>query len=350
LVSAPAPLAAPPLRFSMKLAGLALLLGLLIENTAELNQRGLAQFLGLSTATVAAALLAVLAVAWARFALRAPAGAEAEIGRWERLGARVLPFLPALALLDTLLIYPPTKNATWTLAWSAFFIAALVALVLAAALPVRRQVVWMVALVAGLGLRLFVLRPHDQLTGDMQLLVHSASGDLLAGKAPYHWYYLPWAVPLTYWPGTLLAYLPGRALGLHPRVTNLVAEAALTALAVLAARGAADPRARSQHPALLLVATACLLQGPIEWFRGTAQVPGWLFLGMALLATVRRHRAAGVAWGLALAASPFAAPFFPLAVIATIKERGTRAALVLFGQAAGVAAVLILPFVVWSPL
>src|SRR6185436_13958570 len=78
-------------------------------------------------------------------------------------------------------------------------------------------------------------------------------------------------------------------------------------------------------------------------------VPAWTLLGAALLATVHRSRAARPLWGLALAASPFAAPFFPLGLLATWRERGSRSALVLAGQAAAVAALVIVPFALWKP-
>jgi uncharacterized membrane protein len=92
-----------------------------------------------------------------------------------------------------------------------------------------------------------------------------------------------------------------------------------------------------------------LLQGPLQWFRSTAHLPGWTLLAAALLATARGHRAAGATWGLTLSASAFAAPFFPLALVATARERGGRAALVLAGHAAAIAAAIVLPFLLWSP-
>ena len=331
------------MRFSPLLALLAVLLGVVIENTAELGQRNLEHLLGLPAATIGAALLALLAAAWAWWALR---GDRTE---WTALTLRLVRFLPALALADTLRFYPQTKPATWTAASGTCYLLALAALVAAAAWPrVPRAAIAGLGLAIGLALRLFlILHDRTPLAGDMQALVDAAAGELLRGRAPYHWYYLPWGVPLTYLPGTLLAYVPGRALGLAPRGTNLVAEVVLAALLVLAARDRQRPRL--EHPALLIVASTFLLQGPLEWFRLTAHVPGWTLLAAALVLTARRHRAVGPVWGLALATSVFAAPFFPLAAVATAHERGWRAALAMTAQAAAVTAVLVLPFVLSAP-
>jgi hypothetical protein len=334
------------LRFSPLLVLLAVLLGVTVENTAELGLRGLAYLVGLPASTIAAGLLGLLAWAWARWALRPERVAGK---RWDDLCLRAMRFLPAAAWLDTILVYQPVKPRTWTAATGTFYLAVLAALL---ALAVWRRTPTLLiagaAMLAGLALRVLLIAGDTQpLTGDMLALVDAAAADLLRAKAPYHWYHLPWDVPLTYWPGTLLAYLPGRALHLSPRWTNLVAELALITLLALASRE--GRRRLPDHPALLFVAAAYLLQGPIEWFRLTAQVPGWTLLGAALLATALRHRAAAVAWGLALAASPFAAPFFPLAVVATGREGGWGTALKLCGRAALVMALLVLPFLLWSP-
>jgi hypothetical protein len=333
------------MRFSPRLALLAVALALTVENTAELDQRRLGNLLGLPAATVGAVLLALVAAAWARWALRA--GGEQEV-RWPPFVLPLLRFLPALALADTILVYPETRPATWSAASGSFYLAALAALLVTAAWArIPRRAIVAVALAVGLILRLLlIVRDHGPLGGDMQRLVDTAAGELLHGKAPYHWYYFPWPVPLTYLPGSLLAYLPGHALGLVPRWTNLAADCSLVGMLLLAAR---RDRREHDHPALLIVAAAFLLQGPLEWFRITAHLPGWTLLAAALLATVRRHRVAGALWGLALAASAFAAPFFPLALVATARERGWRVALRLAARAGAVAALLILPFVIWSP-
>jgi hypothetical protein len=333
------------MRFSPRLILLAAALALTVENTAELSQRGLAWLLGLPAATVGAVLLALVAAGWARWALRSE---EPASPRWQTRAIRLVRFFPALALADTLFIYPQTRPDTWTIASASFFLTALLVLIGAAAWPrVPPRLIAALALAMALGLRLLlILRDRGPLGGDMQALVDRAAGDLLHGQAPYHWYYFPWPVPLTYLPGTLLAYLPGHALGLAPRWTNLAAEAAMAALLVLAARDGGRER---DHPALLIVATALLMQGPLEWFRSTAHLPGWALLAAALLATARRHRLQGPAWGLALAASAFAAPFFPLALVATLRERGWRPAARVAAQTAAVTALLVLPFLLWTP-
>jgi hypothetical protein len=52
---------------------------------------------------------------------------------------------------------------------------------------------------------------------------------------------------------------------------------------------------------------------------------------------------------LTLAATPFAAPLFPVVLVATWRERGVRAVLLLAGQAAAVVAALVAPFYLWAP-
>lgn len=350
-MSSPVSITTPPLRCSAALMVLMGLTVLTIETTAEVDQRGLAYLPWLGVATGAAVVLALLAAGWIRWAL---GWTPALPARWEHAAQHLVRFVPAVVWLDTILVYPPMKPATWTLATGSIYLAALVTLAaLAAVRRVPRPAVWAAALAVGLAARVWLVAgATDALQGDLQALVNGGAAVLLRGEAPYRWYHVPWGVPLTYWPGTLLAYVPGRALGLHPRWTNLVAEAAAIALLAAAAirrRDDGDARSHLDHPALCLVGAAYLLQGPIEWLRATAHVPGWTLLAAALLASARRHRAAGLAWGLALAASPFSAPFFPLVALAVLRERGWRAALVTVAQALVVALALVLPFALWTP-
>ena len=80
------------------------------------------------------------------------------------------------------------------------------------------------------GTRAFALLifPFHRLPGDMLDAINRSLDLLLAGRFPY----VNFPPPMPYLPGTFLAYLPAKLLGLDLRVTNLVLEGATAWMAV----------------------------------------------------------------------------------------------------------------------
>ncbi|MDQ2807337.1 MAG: hypothetical protein M3Z04_10570 [Chloroflexota bacterium] len=204
--------------------------------------------------------------------------------------------------------------------------------------------------------------------GDMLPLISMASTRLLHGQNPYIIYRMPWELPLTYWPLTVLSYLPTAAAGLDLRWTNLLFGPLVGAL-LLWAGGRGGPGAAGYAFGLLYLAPTSL-----QWDISTAAPPYWAWLCLAFAATVAagRHRHAmthaptaangragkcvssragdwgvGAAAGLALAAAPLAWPFLPFLGLHWL-TRGWRVAVRRSLSAALVAALLVGPFLVWD--
>jgi hypothetical protein len=226
---------------------------------------------------------------------------------------------------------------------------------LGAAYPGLRPALLWLLVAAGVALRIATHVQHiETMGGDMLPLVDRAAGALLRGEAPYRTYHFPWPLPLTYWPGTLLAFLPARSLRVHPHWTNLAAELALLVLVARTVGGRFRARRRTAphpwaHPGLLIACTVFLLPSSIEWFRITTAPVGWLAIGLAIVAAHAGHRLAGAALGLALATTPLAAVLAPFVLVSLLRARGLRAAGGHLAAAAGVLALFVLPFLLWSP-
>lgn len=219
---------------------------------------------------------------------------------------------------------------------------------------------------AGLALRVLGILaiPLTMRLGDMLPLISMATTRLLHGQNPYISYRMPWELPLTYWPLTVLSYLPTAAAGLDLRWTNLLFGPGVGAL-LLWAGGRRGPGAAGYAFGLLYLAPTSL-----QWDLSTAAPPYWAWLGLAFAATVAADRrrvrddtatvdlngppmqhtpilagdwGVGAAAGLALAAAPLAWPFLPFLGLHWL-TLGWRRALRRSLGAAGVAGLLVGPF------
>jgi len=195
---------------------------------------------------------------------------------------------------------------------------------------------------AGLALRLIALPGIDVSTkhGDMLPLVQMSTTRLLQGHNPYVVYQMPWELPLTYWPLTLLSYTPFTALGLDIRWANLLLPLVLCALLW---RRASGPGAIACYAAGLLY----LIPAMLQWDLTTEATVFWLWLAVALALASAPTPLPGVGIGLAIACSPLALPFAPF-LLAYWLGKSRREAAMNFAGAVGTAAVLVLPFLLWN--
>ncbi len=179
---------------------------------------------------------------------------------------------------------------------------------------------------------------------DMLPLLQAAHHSLLSGADPYHLYRFPSEVVyLTYLPGTLLAYLPATLLHVDPRLLNLVFVAMLAVLLF-----------RSLLPAHRLHGTALLglwLLSPYLLYRHELYTePHWLTLAASLLLLQRRCVArSALLFGLGIALSQFSWVLFPFFLLYLWQHTAPRAAVLAACIATASAAVLTLPFFLWSP-
>jgi hypothetical protein len=156
---------------------------------------------------------------------------------------------------------------------------------------------------------------------------------------------MPWEVPLTYLPLTWLSFAPAVLAGVDLRWTSTACELALFAVLL---RTAGGPRNAASAPVSLLFAA---------WFPASTLVASdtlttmpvqSLALGASMALVAIGSRAAPVAVGLALATTPLAVPLLPL-VLLRWWQNGTRSAVRKIAVAAAVAAVVVLPWAMWSP-
>jgi len=78
--------------------------------------------------------------------------------------------------------------------------------------------------VAGCYLRWLFIKsiPIAPIYADMLPLIQSVCETLTAGNNPYERsYFMPWEIPLTYWPGLWMPYLLTHVLGVEPRLIHL---------------------------------------------------------------------------------------------------------------------------------
>ncbi len=179
---------------------------------------------------------------------------------------------------------------------------------------------------------------------DMLPLLQAAHHSLLSGADPYHLYRFPSEVVyLTYLPGTLLAYLPATLLHVDPRVLNLIFVAALALLLY-----------QALLPAHRLTGTVLLglwLLSPYLLYRHEIYTePHWLTLAASLL-LLHRGRIAWPAllFGVSIAISQFSWILFPFFLLFLWQHLTPRAAVLAACLATVAAAVLTLPFLLWSP-
>lgn len=278
---------------------------------------------------------------------------------WPRWSAVALRLAPAGAALCSFLWTAPLVSLRAGERWDAFVVLTIGGFVVLALVHGRRRVpasyVAALAVFAGIVLRATHMRAFGPHVGaDMIPLVTSAVDSLLSGQSPYRWHEVPGRLPLTYYPLTVLAYVPARLLAIDLRWTNVAAQLAI----LVALRWAGGARARAQHSeanrqvsegATLGFSVLFLLPSSVYFDRITTAPIAWAMLTWLLVLVGLGSRRAWLLLALAAVTTPLAALCFPFAAIVAYRLRGgRRAALELLG-AGGLAALLLLPWYLWAP-
>ena len=179
---------------------------------------------------------------------------------------------------------------------------------------------------------------------DMLPLLTAANRLLLHGETPYRLYTFPSeSVSLSYLPGTLLAFLPASLLHVDPRLLNCVY---VTLLAGMLYRASAV-----QHRYAVAALLALWLLSPYLLYRHELYTePHWLALIAFLLLLSRgRLTLAAVVFGIGISLSQFSWILLPFYLLHGLQRFGWRQAVRAAILAVLTAALITLPFVLWSP-
>ena len=224
----------------------------------------------------------------------------------------------------------------------------LVALLCAWLVLRRRTGAWHMLLVAAsvyaaAQLASLVYFPLHPGRSDMLPLIAAACRRFCDGQSPYGLHLLPHAVPLTYLPGTWLAFAPAVCAHLDPRLIHVLGTLAATGLLYMAA-------ARERRATVAVLAALFLLMPYLEYRHELYLGPLWLALALLTLCLARgRALAAGLAMGWACASSQFAWILLPAFGACVWRTCGARRAASALAAVAAVAGVLVAPFALWAP-
>jgi hypothetical protein len=298
--------------------------------------------------SVAAAALAVLAIFWlVPPSLRGATFAPQSVPRQWLALLPIAGFIPAM--LDIAAFVP--QDGGWTPERLLLLVAGIGALLMLS----RASAGWvaLAALVLGTIIRLIHMEhiPITPENGDMLPLVQGAIENLFAGHSPYMLYQMPWDVPLTYLPITWLSYIPAYLLDIDLRWTNIAAEVGIAITLIWLSRQRSTWQIAWQHEsALLLWAWLFVQPSVIHWDMGNTAPITWLLLSVTLACVVANRERAGVlALGLTAAGTPLVAVFGLFIGLYWLKQHGLRRTIQLLSLSALIAALFIVPFLIWSP-
>lgn len=193
---------------------------------------------------------------------------------------------------------------------------------------------------AGLLLRLYWIQRHpiDPALGDMLPLLQSAGERFLSGQNPYGNHHVPWPLPLTFFPGLWLSYLPAVATGIDLRYTGLLATLGTVLL---------WPRSLRALPAL---ASFALL--PVFAFfivNGHTQPYTFWLCAFAFFYLRNQNLPAAFFLGLAVASRQPAVILLPAVFLGWWKDLGLRRACAPVFLCSAVIGLLCLPFCIADP-
>ncbi len=203
--------------------------------------------------------------------------------------------------------------------------------------------------VAGLALRLvaFWLNPIAVESAAMLPLIEAANKSFLAGLSPYRLYNLhSWPLPLSYLPGTWLAYLPAVATALDPRLVN-----AMAGLVVLGALALSHHnRVHNSLPLGTLIAMLIYLSPSVVIFDiYTEHLIFWMLIVLLFtLLAAGRVWAATLIWGIALATSPLTLVISPFVALHLARAISPKRWWKLGALTLAPFLALMVPFVVWA--
>lgn len=369
------------------IVALAISTGIVLDIAGALHIYGIAHLMGQKLSLAIALLLFALATGWLLIACistrsgppsyqeRQNTNVSMAPTHWQRLYT-VLIFLAWLATMRNLIVFLPPPGP-FPLLHTVILSGGTLALLFTHIFPPPPVWVLGIALFLGSFARISSLAqmPIDPARDDMLPLVLNALHNVTHGQTPYTTYSMPWELPLTYLPATWLAYLPPYLLQLDIRITNIAAEV-LVGAALLWSSQAKSNRCLSLSkapihagettdsppcmgglggnnklkPHILLWAWFYLQPAVMNWSLTTTIPIFWAWLCLLfVLHAAHKPRLAAAMLGVCIAASPMTSLVVPFILLTWLRTHTKQHVLLFVGIAGTIAALIILPFLLWSP-
>lgn len=181
--------------------------------------------------------------------------------------------------------------------------------------------------------------PIDPHFADMLPLIQQACDVFSDGTNPYRQVYkMPWTLPLTFWPGMWMPYLPLRGMGVDIRWLHLIVIVAIAAvLGVFILRSTCD-RNREQRATLMAAFAAIFLflfsTAPISFAGYGHTPPQWAWVAVLSAAILsKRPYLTAVSLGLLLATRQTTVVLAPLVALYWVRSTGSLWATLRFSSA-----------------
>ena len=213
-----------------------------------------------------------------------------------------------------------------------------------------------VFLVSGVGFlaRLILIRiiPIDVQTGDMLPLIQKAAEAMLQGQNPYQVFHFPYAMPLTFWPGLWLIYLPSFLLDFDPRWIGLGLWAMISVIFILIPVKAVKKNNSLLY--LLFTSVSILflqISIPLISFQSFGHTFGlWLWLILMSVSLLRkRYIWSAVFLGFVLASRQTSIIYVPILFAYWISQVGWLRSIKFVCVSVIVFGIIVFPFLLQSP-
>ena len=203
---------------------------------------------------------------------------------------------------------------------------------------------WLLAAYLLVGLVSIVWFPLNPKRSDMLPLIIEAGHTFLNGQSPYRVYPLvSGAIELTYLPGTWLTYLPAVALELDVRLMSLlyvVGTALILYWGCLA----------SERSKILILISVFVLNPYLQYRHEIYLAPYWCVMAASLVAFRKNRPLWGVFFfGLSITMSQFSWIMLPFLGLYLYRNFGIRLLALAGGIIGLVVALLVGPFIAWTP-
>ncbi len=208
--------------------------------------------------------------------------------------------------------------------------------------------------VFGFLVRLLLIRlvPLDVQIGDMLPLIQKAAEAMLQGQNPYQVYHFPYAMPLTFWPGLWLVYLPSFLLNFDPRWIGLGLWAIISVIFILIPVKVVKKNCSSLY--LMFAGVSILLLQisiPLISFQAYGHTFGlWLWLILMSVSLLRkRYIWSAVFLGIVLASRQTSVIYIPILFAYWISQVGWLRSIKFVCVSVIVFGIIVFPFLLQSP-